>query len=220
MEVIKNNFHNDEIIRWERTRVINFRKKYVRSLILAILLLSFLNFLIGLFFWYAPSWQGEFYLWYTDIQIHPLIIYVLILSIFIFVTIFALSYGIHLYVKGLHRLDLRLKDLKSYELIHLLTNKRWIQKDFTFLLHVYEETASEPPFPRINDVFFLDLSLIDKVTVKRVRSAYKLEFHLKNKDESNKCPLFRIKLNLMESEELEKLKKLLSNSVSVEAIKD
>jgi hypothetical protein len=175
--------------------------------------------LIGLFFWYVPSWQGEFYLWYTDIQIHPLIIYVLILSIFIFITVFALSYGIHLYIIGLHRLELSLNDLKSYKLIHILTNKRWIQKDFTLLLHLYEESSSDLPFPHKNDTIFIDLSFIDKVTVKRISSDIKLQFYFKGKDEGNKISVFRIKLKSMDSRGLKKLKKHLADSVNLEMLK-
>ncbi|MFW9972172.1 MAG: hypothetical protein ACFFDF_18440 [Candidatus Odinarchaeota archaeon] len=173
--------------------------------------------LVGLFFWYAPSWSSTFYLFWTDIEVHPLIIYLIILSIFISGAIAAVAYAIKLFRRGLRRLGLRLVDLQSYHQIYVLTNERWIQKDFRSLVYSIENKFPTEAVTRTNDMVFIHLNNIEKATVTRIRSNYNLSFHFKPIFSLSQYPTFSVKFKLNDYQEL---KGLLANRIPLEILKE
>ncbi|MFX0007221.1 MAG: hypothetical protein ACFFA7_13355 [Promethearchaeota archaeon] len=217
MEVIKSNIKDNEIIKWEKCRVINYRKKFIDSFIIAISLISVFMTLLGLFFWYVPSWGGTFYLFWTDIIVHPLIIYIIILSIFIAGAIFAIAYAIKLFRRGLRRLELKLSDLRSYQQIHLLTNERWIQKDYRSLIYFSEKNLPVEYISTLKDLICIDFKNIKKATVSRIRSNYNLAFHFKPIFGLTQSPSFNVKFKF---DDYLELKNILNQIIPLEILKE
>ena len=125
MERIKHFLQEDEYILWKKCQV----KNYLIRIPLVIFLLGIIISSIALFFWYIPNWEGTSYILYTNIEVNPIISYLIILSVFYTAIIIALGVFIRDFKKGTKKLDLKLIDLKSYNEIYILTNKRWIQKE-------------------------------------------------------------------------------------------
>jgi len=217
MEIIKNSINNNEIIKWEKFQVINYRKKLIQTFIISVFLVGGLMTLIGLFFWYVPSWGGTFYIPGTEIVIHPLIIYISILSIFISMGIFAITFAIYLFKRGLRRLELKLSDLRSYPQIHVLTNKRWIQKDYRSLVYFGDIKSPHEAISRTKDFVFIYLNNIEKATVSRIRSTYNISFHFKKIFSLNQYPTFSVKFKLNDFQEL---KSLLAQILPLEILKE
>ena len=217
MEVIKSSIKDNEIIKWEKYRVINYLKKFIISFIIAISLICVFMTLLGLFFWYVPSWGGTFYLFWTDIVVHPLIIYIMILSIFISVAIFAIAYTIKLFKRRLRRLELKLSDLRLYQQIHLLTNERWIQKDYRSLVYFSEKNLPVEHVSNLKDLVYIDFKNIKKATVSRIRSNYNLAFHFKPIFGLNQSPTFNVKFKLNDYFEL---KNILNQIIPLEVLKE
>jgi len=192
MEIIKNSINYDEIVKWESFRIVNYRKEFIRSLIITTFLIGLLMTLIGLFFWHVPNWEGTFYLAYTNIEIPPLINYFIIISIFYSFIAIVLGYTFVLIIRGFRKVHLKLSDLRSYDLIHVLTNKRWIQKDLSSLINFPENNLPSDIFSRINDMSFINLDCIEKVSIDklRFRSGYIFNFHFKNTSDSIQYPTF------------------------------
>lgn len=216
MEIIKNSIKDNEIIKWEKTQVINYRKKIFTSFTISISLISVLMTLIGLFFWYVPSWGGTYYLLWTDIVVHPLIIYLIILSIFLSIPIFAIIYAIILFKRELRRLDLKLADLSSYHQIHILTNERWIQKDYRSLVNFGENNLSTEAISQTKDIVFINLKNIEKATVSKIRSIYNVSFHFKPIFSLNQYPTFNVKFKFNEYQEI---KSVLNQIMPLEILK-
>jgi len=202
MDIIKNNIKESEIIKWKNSRVINYRKAILKSFIIAVSLISLIMTIVGLFFWFVPSWGGTFYFLWTDVVVHPLIIYLLILSIFILMAIFAIVYGIKLFKRGLRRLGLKLADLSSYQQFHILTNERWIQKDYRSLISFEENSLPSEIISQTKDIVYFDINRIEKVTVSRIRSNYNISFYFKPIFKSDKSPTFLVKLKLNDYQEI------------------
>ncbi|MFX1391446.1 MAG: hypothetical protein ACFE9Z_15385 [Promethearchaeota archaeon] len=217
MESIKNNLRDNEIIKWEKSKIINYRKRIVRSFVISFSLITLFMTLIGLFFWYAPSWGGTFYFLWTDIVVHPLIIYILILSIFVSVAIFAVIYAIKLFKRGLNRLGLKLADLNEYQQVHMLTNERWIQKDYRSLVYSGNNRFPDGAVTQINDFVYIYLNNIEKATISRIRSNYNISFHFKRIFGLDQNRTFDVKFKLNEYQEL---KSLLTQIFPLEILKE
>ncbi|MFX0144470.1 MAG: hypothetical protein ACFE9C_10365 [Candidatus Hodarchaeota archaeon] len=173
--------------------------------------------LVGLFFWYVPSWGGAFYLLWTNHEVHPLIIYSIILSIFITGAVLAVAYAIRLFKRGLRRLDLKFADLQSYHQIHILTNERWIQKDFRSLLYSGENKLPNGTISQAKDMVFIKLNNIEKVTVTKIRSNYNIAFHFKRIFGLSQSPTFNVKFKY---DDYKELKNVLIEIVPLEILKD
>ena len=207
MEIIKNNIGNDEIVKWESFRTVNYHKEFIRSLIITTFLIGLLMTLIGLFFWHVPNWEGTFYWAYTDNEIPPLIAYFIIISIFYSSIAIVLGYTFVLIIRGFRKVHLKLSDLRSYDLIHVLTNKRWIQKDLSSLVNFPENTLPSEVFSRINDTCFINLESIEKVSIVKIRfrSGYIFIFHFKNTSASIQYPTFTVRFKSGNYQELKTL---------------
>jgi hypothetical protein len=217
VEIIKSNIRDNEILKWEKFSVIDYRKKIMISFVIAISLISVLMILIGLFFWYVPSWDVTFFLFWTDIVVPPINIYIMIVSIFVSLAIFAIAYAIKWFKRGLRRLALKLSDLRLYQQIHILTNERWIQKDYRSLVNLKDDTLPIENFSEILDLVFIDLKNITKATVSRFRSNYILSFQFK--------PIFGLDQNLTFDVRLKldhylELKNILNQIIPLEILKE
>ncbi|MFX0038810.1 MAG: hypothetical protein ACFFAB_05690 [Candidatus Heimdallarchaeota archaeon] len=173
--------------------------------------------LVGLFFWYVPSWGGTFYLLWTNIEVHPLSIYCIILSIFITGAVVAIAYAIRLFKRSLRRLGLKFADLQSYDQIHIITNERWIQKDFKSLLYSGENKFPHGAISQTKDMVFIELKNIKKVTVTKIRSNYNIAFHFKPIFGLNQTPTFNVKFKFNDYKEL---KNVLIEIITLEILKD
>lgn len=213
MENLKKNIQDDEIIKWENSQDINYRKKILKSLILGITLVSGLLTLIGLFFWYVPSWEGSFYFLWTDVEIPPPIIYIAIMSIFSAVALIAIAYAAILIKRGLRGMNLQLTDLKQYDQIHVLTNIRWLQKDFRSLLFFDQSKVPSELLAISNDIAFIKLRDIEKATISKVSRFYKIAFEFKCDINGIKYPPFIVKFKL---DEYRAVKRLLSDLIPIE----
>ena len=217
MEIIRNNIQNNEIIKWEKYQVINYRIKIIASFILAIVSISGLLTLLSLFFRYVPSWEGTFYLLWTNIEIHPVIIYLLILSIFCSMAAVVIIYAIRLVIREIRRVNLKLSDLRSYHQIQILTNIRWIQKDFRSLLYFEENKIPPELISRIKDIVFIPLNNIEKATVRKIRSNYNIIFHFKNDLNLVQYPTFSAKFKFKDYKEI---KSILNQIIPLEILED
>ena len=214
---MENNIKDNEEVKWKKSELINYRKKIFQTSILAFSLIGLLMTLLGLFFWYVPSWGGTFYLFGTDIVIHQLIIYILIMSIFISMAIFAIVYAIILFGQELRRLELKLSDLSQYQLVHVLTNKRWIQKDFRSLVYFEKKNLPIENITPSKDLVFINLNNIKKATISRIRSNYNITFHFKPIFGLNRSPTFNVKFKLNDYQEL---KNVLNQVIPLEILKE
>ncbi|MCJ7647645.1 MAG: hypothetical protein MUP85_03430 [Candidatus Lokiarchaeota archaeon] len=204
MEIIKNSINNDEFVKWESFQIVNYRREFIRSLIITTFLIGLLMTLIGLFFWHVPSWEGTFYFAYTNIEIPPLIIYFIIISIFYSFIAIVLVYTFVLITRGFRKVHLKLSDIRSYSLIHVLTNKRWIQKDLKSVVNFNENSLPSDVFSRINDMAFISLDCIEKVSINklRFRFGYIFIFHFKNTSDSVQYPIFTVRFKSGNYQEL------------------
>ena len=108
-------------------------------------------------------------------------------------------------------------DLRSYNQIHVLTNKRWIQKDFRSLVDFGDTKSPHEAISRTKDFVFIYLNNIQKATVSRIRSTYNISFHFKPIFSLNQYPTFNVKFKLNDYQEL---KKLLSDTINLEILKE
>jgi len=217
IEVINNNLQDDETVKWYEVRVLNYRRRFFIAQILTFLTLGGLLSAIGLFFWYVPSWTGNFYVWSTDIKVPPIFIYLTILSIFITITVIAFIYSIVLFKKNLKTSGLKFSSLNHYELIYCITNKRWIQKDFNSLIHFSEDNLLDKTILQEKDIIFISLRLVDKVTIKKGRLFYHLTFSFERTEELGENATYQIKLKV---KDYDGLKSALSQSTSIEILND
>lgn len=218
IELIKNNLQDDEAIKWYQIRVLNYHRRFCLTQMLIILILSGLMCLIGLFFWYVPSWTGTFYFWYTDIIIPPIFIYLTILSIFIAIAVIAFIYSVILFKKDLKESELNFSDLNPYELIYCITNKHWIQKDFNSLSYFNGKNLPDTAFSQERDIIYINLQLVDKITIKKGLISYHLTFYFERNDyDLNENFTLQVKLTL---KDYEGLKRSLSQATSIEILKD
>ncbi|TFF99763.1 MAG: hypothetical protein EU541_04145 [Promethearchaeota archaeon] len=217
MEIIKNRIEKDEKILWQKKQVYNFKRKLIISYIFIIIFLTIFLGLLALFFWYVPSWNITFFLPSSNIEIDPLFIFLIILFIFIGIAVFAVGYSIYLLKQLFQNLNLKISNLASYNLIYILTNKRWIQKDWTSFLGFDYRSIAKDHFSQISDVIFIDLSIIEKATIKRGRNNCIIRFYIKNVENSSELYLFKVKFELSY---YQKFKNSLSNLISVEILKE
>ena len=189
----------------------------LKSLILGVILIGGFITLLGLFFWFVPSWGSTFYFLWTNIVIPPLVIYSAIMSIFSSVAIIASAYAVILVKRGLRRMNLKLSDLKTYHQIHILTNMRWIQKDFRSLSYFDQNSIPTEIFAPMNDVVFFNLSNIEKVTVRKIRTNYNLSFQFKNLLNEIEYPSFTVKFKY---DDYQVVKKLIMDLIPIEIIKE
>ncbi|MFX1380765.1 MAG: hypothetical protein ACFFA4_16910 [Promethearchaeota archaeon] len=216
MEIIKKNIKDNETIKWEKYRIINYRNKIFKSFFISVFLIGVLMTLLGLFFWYVPSWGGTFYLLWTDIVVHPLVIYLIILSIFISGAIAAIAYAIKLFKRGLRRVDLKLADLHSYHQIHILTNKQWIQKDYRSLIYFGANKLPNEAISITKDITCININNIERAIVSKIRSNYNISFHFKRIFDLNQNLTFNVKFKF---EDYQELKNVLKEIIKLEILK-
>jgi hypothetical protein len=218
IESIRDNLQDDETIKWYEIRVLNYRRRFYLTQIFIFFILSGFICLIGLFFWYVPSWTGTFYFWNTDIIIPPIFIYLSILSIFIAIAIIAFIYSVILFKKDLKESELNFSDLNPYELIYCITNKHWIQKDFNSLSYFNETNLPDTAFLKNRDIIYIKLQLVDRITIKKGLIAYLLTFYFERNDyDLNENFTFQVKLKV---KDYEGLIRSLSQATSIEILKD
>jgi len=189
----------------------------LESLILGIVLVSGFMTLVGLFFWHVPSWGGTFYLLWTHLEISPIFIYTLIMSIFSSVALFAIVIAVILVKHGLKRMDLKFSDLKTYHEIHILTEKRWIQKDFRSLLYYERNKVPAEIISPSGDIVLIKLTDIEKATVSKIRTNYNIAFHFKRSLNQIQYPAFLVKFKL---KDYMIIKKLLSQIIPIQILKE
>ena len=166
MERIEQFLQDDEYILWKKFEV----KNYLIRIPIVIFLLGVIITGIALFFWYIPSWEGTSYLFFTNIEINPIIIYFSILSIFYTAIIIVIGISIREFKKGTKKLDLKLIDLKEYNEVYILTNKRWIQKELNYSFLIDDSKFSPDILNRIQDMMFIDLNYFKIASIQKRRS--------------------------------------------------
>ena len=170
MERIKQFLQDDEYILWKKCQV----KNYLIRIPLVIFLLGIIISSIALFFWYIPNWEGTSYIFYTNIEVNPIISYLIILSIFYTFIIIVLGDFFREFKKFSKKLDLKLIDLKSYTEIYILTNKRWIQKELNYSYLIDDSKFSPDILCRIKDMTFIDLNYFK---INSINSKKKIILH-------------------------------------------
>jgi len=191
MERITNFLQDDENILWKKCQV----KNYLIRIPLVISLLGIIITSIALFFWYIPSWEGISYIFYTNIEINPIISYLIILSIFYTAIIIALGVFLREFKKGTKKLDLKLIDLKNYNEIYILTNKRWIQKELNYSFLIDDSKFSPDILYRIKDMMFIDLNNFKIASIQKRRSQYTIFFCINEPSNEDFNQKISLKLN-------------------------
>jgi hypothetical protein len=196
MERIKHFLQDDEYILWKKCQV----KNYLIRIPLVISLLGILITGIALFFWYIPGWEGTFYIF--NIEVNPIIIYLSILSIFYTGIIIVLGDFFREFKKGTKKLDLKLIDLKNYDEIYVLTNKRWIQKELKYSFLIDDSKFSPDILYRIKDVMFIDLNNFKIASIQKRRSQYTIFFCINNPNNKDFNQKIFLNLNIKEHNDL------------------
>jgi hypothetical protein len=198
MERIKHFLQEDECILWKKCQV----KNYLIRIPLVIFLLGIIITSIALFFWYIPNWEGTFYIFYTNIEINPIISYLIVLSIFYTGITIALGVFIRDFKKGTKKLDLKLIDLKNYNEIFVLTNKRWIQKELNYSYLIDDSKFSPDILCRIKDMTFIDLNNLKIASLQKRRSQYTIFFCINEPSNEDFNQKFLLEVNIKEYNEL------------------
>ncbi len=198
MERIKQFLQDDEYILWKKCQV----KNYLIRIPLVISLLGILITSIALFFWYIPGWEGTFYIFNTNIEVNPIIIYLSILSIFYTGIIIVLGDFFREFKKYNKKLDLKLIDLKNYDEIYILTNKRWIQKELNYSFLIDDSKFSPDILYRIKDVMFIDLNNFKIASIQKRRSQYTIFFCINNPNNKDFNQKIFLNLNIKEHNDL------------------
>ncbi len=198
MERIKQFLQDDEYILWKKCQV----KNYLIRIPLVISLLGILITSIALFFWYIPGWEGTFYIFNTNIEVNPIIIYLSILSIFYTGIIIVLGDFFREFKKYNKKLDLKLIDLKNYNEIYILTNKRWIQKELKYSFLIDDSKFSPDILYRIKDVMFIDLNNFKIASIQKRRSQYTIFFCINNPNNKDFNQKIFLNLNIKEHNDL------------------
>ncbi len=198
MERIKQFLQDDEYILWKKCQV----KNYLIRIPLVISLLGILITSIALFFWYIPGWEGTFYIFNTNIEVNPIIIYLSILSIFYTGIIIVLGDFFREFKKYNKKLDLKLIDLKNYNEIYILTNRRWIQKELKYSFLIDDSKFSPDILYRIKDVMFIDLNNFKIASIQKRRSQYTIFFCINNPNNKDFNQKIFLNLNIKEHNDL------------------
>ena len=198
MERIKHFLQEDEYILWKKCQV----KNYLIRIPLVISLLVIIIISIALFFWYIPNWEGTSYIFYTNIEINPITSYLIILSIFYTVIIIVLGDFFREFKKSTKKLDLRLIDLKNYNEIYILTNKRWIQKELSYSYLIDDSKFSPDILCRIKDMMFIDLNNLKITSIQKGRSQYIISFCINEPSHEDFNQKILLKVNIKEYNEL------------------
>ena len=178
MEIIKNSMLPDEKVLWEFYEV----KHYYRKTIILFLCLIMMLLGVGLFFWYVPEWKGTFYLFYTGIEVHPIVIYLMIISIFYPFIIGGIIYFIILVKRMLRLFKIKLIDLNRYKKCFILTNKRLIQKDLYLDSNFFDITkpSAIKNYPNVierkNDIVFMFLEPVIRFSIEKCPIHHKVLF--------------------------------------------
>ncbi len=196
MEIIKQFLHDDEYILWKKCQV----KNYLIRFPLVISLLGIIIISIALFFWYIPIWEGTFYVF--KIEFNPIIFYLSILSIFYTAIIIVLGDFFREFKKSTKKLDLKLIDLKNYDEIYILTNKRWIQKELNYSFLIDDSKFSPDILYRIKDVMFIDLNNFKIASIQKRRSQYTIFFCINNPNNKDFNQKIFLNLNIKEHNDL------------------
>lgn len=157
---------------------------------------------IALFFWYVPNWEGTFYIFFTNIEVNPIISYLIVVSIFYTVIIIALGIFLREFKKGTKKLDLKLIDLKNYNEIYILTNKRWIQKELNYSFLIDDSKFSPNILNRIKDMMFIDLNYFKIASIQKRRSHYIIFYCIKEPNNEDFNQKILLKVNIQEYNDL------------------
>ena len=198
MEQIKHFLQDDEHILWKKCQVRN----YLIRIPLVISLLGIIITSIALFFWYIPNWEGTSYIFNTNIEVNPIISYLIILSIFYIVIIIVLGDFFREFKKSTKKLDLRLIDLKNYNEIYILTNKRWIQKELKYSFFIDDSKFSPDILYRIKDMMFIDLNNFKIASIQKRRSQYIIFFCINEPNNEDFNQKILLKVNIKEYNDL------------------
>lgn len=167
-----------------------------------IFLLGIIISSIALFFWYIPNWEGTSYILYTNIEVNPIISYLIILSIFYSVIIIVLGDFFREFKKISKKLDLKLIDLKNYNEIYILTNKRWIQKELNYSYLIDDSKFSPDILCRIKDMTFIDLNNFKIASLQKRRSQYIIFYCINEPNNEDFNQKIFLKVNIKEYNDL------------------
>ena len=198
MEQIKHFLQEDEYILWKKCQVRNYLIRFP----LVISLLGIIITSIALFFWYIPNWEGISYIFYTNIEVNPIISYLIILTIFYTAIIIVLGDFLREFKKSTKKLDLKLIDLKNYNEIYILTNKRWIQKELTYSFLIDDSKFSPDILYRIKDMMFIDLNNFKIESIQKRRSHYTIFFCINEPSNEDFNQKISLKVNIKEYNDL------------------
>ncbi|HEY0089926.1 MAG TPA: hypothetical protein VGB37_13840 [Candidatus Lokiarchaeia archaeon] len=148
MEIIKKFLRNEEEVLWYYRETKSLIKEPLIHVLIGILLMVILSYLILV----IASWL-EWILW------------VVILLLLIPIGLFGRSmlYSIKDYRDKIKTLQLSFKQLRHYECIYAITNKRWIQKDFDLNSNVDVSEYPEEAIEKFKDIIFVNLEKIEAI---------------------------------------------------------
>jgi len=198
MEVIKKKFisHNEEIL-WEYSEEKNLLKDIIVHLIIGIFLLIFFIAII-IFISQTLEWLS----WYI----------VLLISIFpILLFVRTIITGVKNYKDMLNKLQLSRKELRNYERVYMLTNKRWIQKDYDLSSNIDISKYKKGVLERNKDIIFVNLENI-KVIYTVEDKEYMIAFYIDYDEENFEDSYLGVWLSL---EEFQKVMKILKDVIPI-----
>jgi hypothetical protein len=138
--------YEDEEIKWYR------REESVNLLNLLdpIIIMSItpLTFLLGIFAIFIPS----------ELVITAFIV-------FIIFDIILIPMALYKYQRKKMRLNLTYRELKQYNEIIMITNKRYIYKSYYYLVRQISNLYDDDAITQINDIIMLDLNFVDYIVI-------------------------------------------------------
>ncbi len=167
MESIKNLLFKDEKVLWEETHHIKLDERLRFVILILMLILMNLFILIPLRNLSLP------------IALESLFRYFLIILITMNVLMSAmLLFSFFGTLKDMKKGQLTWKDLKKYEMISILTNKRWIQKD-RGVIFLKDKGYSTGDIEHYKDFVFIKLELIKFIELTEVKDLGKMKYWIK-----------------------------------------
>ena len=146
---IKKNLLDDEEILWKYSEERNLLKETIAHLIIGIFLIAFLLISIIMI-----SSTLVWMTWYI------ILLLIAIPTLLFIRTIFAI---IKDYKKKSNYLNLTWKELRKYKCVYIITNKRWIQKDYDLNSNIDISKYSTKVLEKSGDIIFVNMESIQVI---------------------------------------------------------
>jgi len=199
MKIIKKKFiSNDEEILWEHSEEKDLLKEIIVHLIIGIFLMIFLITVIIII-----SRTLEWLSWYVVLLLS-------VIPILLFVrTILVAKKD---YSDKLNKLQISRKELRNYENVYILTNKRWIQKDYDLNFNIDISKYTKGALERKKDIVFVNLEKIQVIYTVEDKK-YMIAFYIDYDEENLEETYLGVWLS---PEEFKKVMKILKKVIPIE----